>query len=191
MYSQEMRRLALLAAVLALVGALALAASCRIAEVGYYSPQFTPDGVAVVHSIGRFDGPGDTNIWIQKYIFPGGYIPAVSEVIPAIEKAGLKVTDMEILRMHYARTLRDWRERFLLNRDKVKAIYDERFCRMWEYYLVGSEISFRYWDLMNFQIQFTRHQHALPITRDYMTQAEQRLQRAASTPSQPTRLAGE
>ena len=135
----------------------------------------TRDGVAVLHSIGRFDGPGDTNTWVQKYIFPGGYIPAVSEVMPAIEKAGLKVTDMEILRMHYARTLREWRERFLANRDKVKAIYDERFCRMWEYYLVGSEISFRYWDLMNFQIQFTRHQHALPITRDYMFEAEKAL----------------
>ena len=135
----------------------------------------TRDGVAVIHSIGRFDGPGDTNTWIQKYIFPGGYIPAVSEVIPAIEKAGLKVTDMEILRMHYARTLREWRERFLANRDQVKAIYDERFCRMWEYYLTGSEISFRYWDLMNFQIQFTRHQHALPITRDYMFEAEKAL----------------
>jgi len=135
----------------------------------------TPDGVAVIHSIGRFDGPGDTNVWIQKYIFPGGYIPAVSEVVPAIEKAGLKITDMEILRMHYARTLREWRNRFLAARDKVKAIYDERFCRMWEYYLVGSEISFRYWDLMNFQIQLTRHQHALPITRDYMFEAERAL----------------
>jgi len=135
----------------------------------------TPDGVAVVHSIGRFDGPGDTNVWIQKYIFPGGYIPAVSEVMPAIEKAGLKITDMEILRLHYARTLREWRERFLAQRDKVKEIYDERFCRMWEYYLVGSEISFRYWDLMNFQIQFTRHQHALPLTRDYMFEAEKAL----------------
>jgi cyclopropane-fatty-acyl-phospholipid synthase len=134
-----------------------------------------PDGVALVHSIGRFDGPGDTNVWIQKYIFPGGYIPAVSEVVPAIEKAGLKVTDMEILRMHYALTLRQWRERFLAQRDKVKAFYDERFCRMWEYYLAGSEISFRYWDLMNFQIQFARHQHALPITRDYMFEAEKAL----------------
>ena len=134
-----------------------------------------PDGVAVIHSIGRFDGPGDTNVWIQKYIFPGGYIPAVSEVVPAIERAGLKITDMEILRMHYARTLREWRERFLAQRDKVKEIYDERFCRMWEYYLAGSEISFRYWDLMNFQIQLTRHQHALPLTRDYMFEAEKAL----------------
>ena len=134
-----------------------------------------PDGVAVIHSIGRFDGPGDTNTWIQKYIFPGGYIPAVSEVIPSIEKAGLKITDMEILRMHYARTLRIWRERFLAQRDRVKELYDERFCRMWEYYLAGSEVSFRYWDLMNFQIQLTRHQHALPLTRDYMFEAEKAL----------------
>jgi cyclopropane-fatty-acyl-phospholipid synthase len=150
--------------------------------VGHYRPFFdvcrdllNPDGVALLHSIGRFDGPGDTNVWVQKYIFPGGYSPAMSEVIPAIEKSGLKITDIEILRTHYARTLRDWRERFLAHRDEVKAIYDERFCRMWEYYLAGAEISFRYWDLMNFQIQFTRHQHALPITRDYMFEAEKAL----------------
>jgi cyclopropane-fatty-acyl-phospholipid synthase len=134
-----------------------------------------PDGVGLLHSIGRFDGPGETNAWVRKYIFPGGYVPALSEVVPAIEKVGLKVTDIEILRMHYARTLREWRSRFLAHRDEVKAIYDERFCRMWEYYLAGSEISFRYWDLMNFQIQFARHQHALPITRDYMFEAEKAL----------------
>lgn len=137
-----------------------------------------PDGVMLLHSIGRFDGPGDTNGWIQKYIFPGGYIPAVSEVVPVIERSTLKITDVEILRLHYAETLRIWRERFLAHRDEVKAIYDERFCLMWEYYLAGSEISFRYWDMMNFQIQITRDQHALPLTRDYMFEAEARLREA-------------
>lgn len=150
--------------------------------VGHYREFFdtcrgllAKDGVMLLHSIGRFDGPGDTNVWIQKYIFPGGYIPAVSEVIPQVERSGLKVTDMEILRLHYAETLRHWRERFMARWDEAASIYDERFCRMWEYYLAGSEISFRYWDLMNFQIQMTRHQHALPLTRDYMHEEEERL----------------
>ncbi|MCP4380062.1 MAG: class I SAM-dependent methyltransferase [Hyphomicrobiales bacterium] len=150
--------------------------------VGHYREFFdtcrellTDDGVMLLHSIGRFDGPGDTNSWIQKYIFPGGYVPAVSEVVPHIELTGLKVTDMEILRLHYAQTLRHWRERFLARRDEAKSIYDERFCRMWEYYLAASEVSFRYWDLMNFQIQIARDQHALPLTRDYMYEEEQRL----------------
>jgi cyclopropane-fatty-acyl-phospholipid synthase len=150
--------------------------------VGHYREFFkacrdllTPDGVLLLHSIGRFDGPGDTNTWIQKYIFPGGYIPAVSEVVPAIERTDLKITDVEILRLHYAETLRNWRERFMAHRDEVKQIYDERFCRMWEYYLAASEVSFRYWDLMNFQIQVTRDQNALPLTRNYMWEAEEKL----------------
>ena len=153
----------------------------------------TPDGVMVLHSIGRFDGPGDTNAWIQKYIFPGGYIPALSEVVPVIERAGLKITDIEILRLHYAKTLRAWRERFLAHRDEVKALYDERFCRMWEFYLAGSETAFRYQDMMNFQIQFTRHQEALPLTRNYMFEAEEALRTAdaAWTDRTPLKLAGE
>ncbi|MEW5421835.1 class I SAM-dependent methyltransferase [Amorphus sp. 3PC139-8] len=150
--------------------------------VGYY-PEFfqkcrqllADDGVMLLHSIGRFDGPGDTNSWIDKYIFPGGYIPAMSEVIPVIERAGLKTTDIEILRLHYAETLKAWRERFLARRDEAKALYDERFCRMWEFYLAGSETAFRYQDMMNFQIQITRNQHALPLTRDYMLEAERQL----------------
>ena len=144
----------------------------------------------MLHSIGRFDGAGDTNSWIQKYIFPGGYIPALSEVIPAIERQGLKITDIEILRLHYAETLKAWRERFMARREEAAALYDERFCRMWEFYLAGSEMAFRYQDMMNFQIQLTRHQHALPLTRDYMVEAEAALRvREAHRPS--LRMAGE
>ncbi len=128
----------------------------------------TDDGVALLHSIGRSDGPGATNPWIRKYIFPGGYSPALSEVLPAIEKAGLWVTDVEILRLHYANTLREWSRRFQASRDKVKAIYDERFCRMWEFYLAGSEMAFRRQGHMNFQIQITKRVDTLPLTRDYM-----------------------
>lgn len=132
----------------------------------------TDDGVAVIHSIGRSDGPGVTNAWIRKYIFPGGYIPALSEVLPAIERAGLWVTDIEILRLHYAETLRHWRERFVANWDRVVEIYDERFCRMWEFYLAGSEMAFRHDGMMVFQIQLTKRQSALPLTRDYMVDWE-------------------
>ena len=103
-----------------------------------------PDGVALLHSIGRMDGPGSTNPWIRKYIFPGGYMPALSEVLPVVERSKLWVTDVEILRLHYAETLRSWRHRFERNRDRLRAMYDERFCRMWEMYLVGSEVAFRH-----------------------------------------------
>jgi cyclopropane-fatty-acyl-phospholipid synthase len=130
------------------------------------------DGVMLLHSIGRFDRPGDTNPWIQKYIFPGGYIPAMSEVLPVIERVRLKLTDIEILRLHYAKTLRIWREQFLENREQVAALKDERFCRMWEFYLALSEIGFRQMDLMNFQFQIARHQEAVPLTRDYIEAAE-------------------
>ena len=131
-----------------------------------------PDGVALIHSIGRVAGPGTTNAWIRKYIFPGGYIPALSEVLPAIERSGLWVTDIEVLRVHYAHTLRQWRERFMANRDKAAELYDERFVRMWEYYLATSEISFRFLDNMNFQIQLAPDRNTLPLARDYMIEAE-------------------
>jgi len=150
----------------------------------------TDDGVMVLHSIGRFDGPNDTNAWIQKYIFPGGYIPALSEVIPVIERAGLKITDVEILRLHYAETLKAWRERFLARWDEAKSIYDERFCRMWEFYLAASETAFRQQGMMNFQIQLTKRNDALPLTRDYMFRAEADL-REREAARQPLRLAGE
>ena len=129
-------------------------------------------GVALVHSIGRVLGPGSTNPWIKKYIFPGGYIPALSEVLPSIERSGLWVTDIEVLRLHYAHTLKQWRERFVANWDKAAALYDERFCRMWEYYLATSEISFRHLDNMNFQIQVAVDRNTLPIARDYMLDEE-------------------
>ncbi len=127
-----------------------------------------PKGVALLHAIGRSDGPGFTNPWIQKYIFPGGYTPALSEVMLPVEKSGLVATDIEILRLHYAETLKAWRARFMLNREKVKALYDERFCRMWEFYLIGAELAFRNQNQMVFQIQLTRQQDATPLTRDYI-----------------------
>ena len=130
------------------------------------------DGVALLHSIGRMEPPGGTNPWLRKYIFPGGYTPALSEVLPAIESVGLWVTDIEILRLHYAETLRHWRQRFEANRERVRAIYDERFCRMWDFYLTGCEVSFRRMNQMVFQIQLARKQEAVPLTRDYITDFE-------------------
>jgi cyclopropane-fatty-acyl-phospholipid synthase len=127
-----------------------------------------PDGVALLHSIGRMDGPGSTSPWIRKYIFPGGYVPALSEVTPVVERMRLWITDVEILRLHYARTLRAWRQRFEQNRERVAAIYDERFCRMWEMYLVGSEVAFRRGGLFVFQMQLARAVDTVPLTRDYM-----------------------
>ena len=133
------------------------------------------DGVMMLHSIGRSDPPDVTNPWISKYIFPGGYIPALSEVIPVIEKVGFLVCDIEILRLHYAETLKAWRERFMARRDEAVRLYDERFARMWEFYLACSEMSFRRQNLMNFQIQITKRQDVVPITRDYITREEARL----------------
>jgi cyclopropane-fatty-acyl-phospholipid synthase len=135
----------------------------------------TDSGVAVLHSIGRSDGPGTTNPFIAKYIFPGGYIPALSEVLPAIEREGLLATDLEILRLHYAMTLRHWRQRFRGAWHTAVEKFGERFCRMWEMYLAGSETAFRYQDLMVFQLQLTKDQTALPLTRDYMFDAEREL----------------
>ena len=135
----------------------------------------TDEGAALVHSIGRKGGPGTTGAWIRKYIFPGGYSPALSETFAEIEKAGLWVTDCEILRLHYAETLKVWDERFQANRDKVADMFDERFCRMWEFYLVISELSFRLGKHMNFQIQLSKSVNALPMTRDYMIEAERKL----------------
>ena len=136
-----------------------------------------PNGTALVHSINHSDGPGAPSAWIAKYIFPGGYVPSLSEVTPAIEKSGLYITDIEILRMHYARTLELWRSRFLANRDKAKAIYDERFCRMWEFYLAVAECGFRFVGVNNFQIQFGLDQHFLPLTRDYIMAEEASLRK--------------
>lgn len=135
-----------------------------------------PDGVALVHSIGRMEPPGGADPWIAKYIFPGGYIPALSETLAAIEKVGLWVTDIEILRLHYADTLRHWYDRFQARREEAASIYDERFCRMWEFYLAACEMMFRNGTLMVFQIQLAHHPAAVPLTRDYITDFERRME---------------
>ena len=134
-----------------------------------------PDGAALIHSIGRFRGPYPTNPFIKQYIFPGGALPTLSEVLPAIESSGLKVCDVEILRLHYAETLRHWRLRFREQWDEVVAMKGEQFCRMWEFYLAGSEASFRSEELMVFQVQLAHTQTAVPLTRDYIQEEEKRL----------------
>ncbi|MDF3810112.1 MULTISPECIES: cyclopropane-fatty-acyl-phospholipid synthase family protein [Rhodopseudomonas] len=133
------------------------------------------DGVMLLHAIGRSEGPGITNPWIGKYIFPGGYLPALSEVLPAIERAGLLVCDIEILRLHYAETLKAWRERFLAREEEAEKLYDARFVRMWEFYLACSEMAFRKQNTMVFQIQISKRQGVVPITRDYIMREEARL----------------
>jgi cyclopropane-fatty-acyl-phospholipid synthase len=148
-------------------------------------------GVMLLHSIGRFEGPGITNPWIAKYIFPGGYIPALSEVLAKVERSGLLVTDIEILRLHYAETLKAWRERFLAHREEVERLYDQRFVRMWEFYLAASEMAFRGQDLMVFQMQLAKRQGIVPITRDYVGQQEARLRMLEERSRAPWRLAGE
>jgi cyclopropane-fatty-acyl-phospholipid synthase len=151
----------------------------------------TDDGVMLLHSIGRSTGPDVTSPWITKYIFPGGYIPAVSEVIPAIERAGLLVCDVEILRLHYAETLRAWRERFMARREEAVRLYDERFARMWEFYLACSEMAFRKQGLMVFQIQLTKRQGVVPMTRDYIANEEARLRGKERNARPRLQIAGE
>jgi cyclopropane-fatty-acyl-phospholipid synthase len=132
------------------------------------------DGIALIHSIGYADTPGPINPFIRKYIFPGADLPSLSEVFTAVEPTGLFVTDVEILRLHYAETLRHWRERFTARSEKVKALYDERFYRMWEFYLVLCEIGFRRRTNIVFQMQIARHLEAVPITRGYIDDVERR-----------------
>jgi len=151
----------------------------------------TEDGVMLLHSIGRSEGPDVTNPWIAKYIFPGGYIPALSEVMPAIERAGLLACDIEILRLHYAETLKAWRERFMARREEAVQLYDERFALMWEFYLACSEMAFRKQNLMNFQIQFTKRQGTVPTTRDYLTREEAKLRGLERGRRPRLRIAGE
>lgn len=137
------------------------------------------DGVMVLHSIGRDTaGHNMTNPFIEKYIFPGGYIPSLSEVLPAVEKAGLLVRDIEILQMHYAHTLRAWRERFVARKDEAIALYDEQFFRMWEFYLAGSEMAFEWDQMFVFQMQLSKSQFATPNNRRYMFEAEDKLKAA-------------
>jgi cyclopropane-fatty-acyl-phospholipid synthase len=166
--------------------------------VGFYDAFFRKcrallddNGVMLLHSIGRSEGPNVTNPWIAKYIFPGGYIPALSEVLPAVERAGLLVTDIEILRLHYAETLKSWRERFLAQREQVERLYDDRFVRMWEFYLAASEMAFREQAMMVFQMQLTKRQGVVPMTRDYIMREETRLRALEGGSRPPLRLAGE
>jgi cyclopropane-fatty-acyl-phospholipid synthase len=149
------------------------------------------DGVMLLHTIGRSEGPNVTNPWIAKYIFPGGYIPALSEVMPAIERSGLLVTDIEILRLHYAETAKAWRDRFLAHRDEAERLYDRRFVRMWEFYLAASEMAFREQAMMVMQIQLTKRQDVVPATRDYIFREEARLRAVEGQQLPPMRLAGE
>jgi cyclopropane-fatty-acyl-phospholipid synthase len=166
--------------------------------VGFYDTFFDKcaallkeDGVALLHFIGRKSTPGITNPWIAKYIFPGGYIPALSEVLPAIERARLIVSDIEVLQLHYAETLKAWRERFLAHRDEVVRLYDQRFVRMWEFYLASSEMAFRDGDMVVFQIQMTKRKGVTPATRDYIAREETRLRALEVGQAPPLRLAGE
>jgi cyclopropane-fatty-acyl-phospholipid synthase len=166
--------------------------------VGFYDTYFrkcaqllADDGVFLLHAIGRSSSPAVTNPWIAKYIFPGGYIPALSEVLPAIERARLVVTDVEILQLHYAETLKAWRARFLAHREQAERLYDERFVRMWEFYLASSEMAFRESDMVIFQIQMAKRKGVVPQTRDYIGQEEARLRAIEAGYSAPLRLAGE
>jgi cyclopropane-fatty-acyl-phospholipid synthase len=144
-----------------------------------------PDGAALLHFIGRNEGPGSTNPWLNKYIFPGGYCPALSEVLSPIERSGLQTMDIEVLRLHYAETIRHWRRRFAANRDAITALYDERFCRMFEFYLAGAELSFRRENMIIFQIQLAHSQTAVPLTRDYITENERSMANTVAAASSP------
>jgi cyclopropane-fatty-acyl-phospholipid synthase len=133
------------------------------------------DGVALIHSIGRWDEHSGPNPWTDRYIFPGSHIPALSEVMPGVERSGLLAADIEILRLHYAETLRHWFARFIANRAKAEAMSGEEFCRMWEFYLTAAEMTLRNRPLMVFQIQLAHQRDSVPLTRDYIANAEHRL----------------
>ena len=126
------------------------------------------DGIALIHTIGSVNPPRDPQPWITKYIFPGGYTPSLSEVANPIEKSGLVISDIEVLRMHYAHTLRHWKERFLGEKDKVLQMFDEKFFRMWEFYLTSCEMTFKWGDQVVFQFQLTKKITSVPTTRDYI-----------------------
>lgn len=151
------------------------------------------DGAALIHTIGRMGGPGAVSPWFRKYIFPGAHVPAVSEFAAAAESAKLWITDIEILRRHYAETLLHWEQRFTAQRAKAVTLFDQRFCRMWEFYLIAGEIGFRYGKQMVIQMQLTKALDTLPITRDYLLHSEAALhkrerplvQRTAASPPQP------
>lgn len=162
----------------------------RIVSVGMFEHVGTPnfktffkcaanlmkdDGVMLLHTIGRMGRPGTTDAFTRKYIFPGGYIPALSETVEASEHFRLIATDIETLRLHYALTLREWYKRTTANKDKIVALYDERFFRLWTFYLAGATAAFESGGMCNYQIQFSRNRHTLPMTRDYIGEAEKRL----------------
>ena len=142
-----------------------------------------PDGVALIHTIGRSGQPGFTSPWVTRYIFPGGYCPALSEVMPSVQASGLWTTDIEVWRLHYAETLLQWRHRFEANIDAATALFDARFCRMWRYYLVSAEMTFRFHGQCVFQIQLAPRQDAVPLTRDY-------LYAASPDAAEPAQIAG-
>lgn len=150
--------------------------------VGHYSAYFSKladlldaDGVALVHTIGSARPPRAPDPWISKYVFPGGYVPSLSEIVPEVERAGLVIADIEVLRLHYAETLKAWRERFMAHRSEAAALYDEGFCRMWEFYLASCEAGFRHNFLVVFQIQLAHRLDAVPMTRDYMEATKRQL----------------
>jgi cyclopropane-fatty-acyl-phospholipid synthase len=166
--------------------------------VGHYHEFFekcadllNDDGVMLLHFIGRSEGPNVTNPWIAKYIFPGGYIPALSEVLRPVERSGLLVADIEILRLHYAETLKHWRARFLAHREQVERLYDARFVRMWEFYLAAAEMAFREQAMMVLQLQLAKRQGVVPMTRDYIVRETMRLRARELGQRPPLRLAGE
>ena len=128
------------------------------------------DGVSLIHTIGSVNPPRDPHPWITKYIFPGGYTPSLSEVTTPIEKAGLIVSDIEVLRLHYAHTLRHWKENCIKNKEKIISMFDERFFRMWEFYLAGCEMAFKWGDQVVYQFQLTKNYTSTPVTRDYIYQ---------------------
>lgn len=135
----------------------------------------TPDGIMLLHTVARADGPAPTDRWLARHIFPGGYVPALSQIAPAVEQARLWITDMEVLRLHYAHTLSHWYARVNASREEIVALYDERFFRMWQFYLAGALVAFQHDGHLNLQIQLTRSREALPITRDYMARSEMAL----------------
>ncbi len=147
--------------------------------VGHYDEFFakvndlmSDDGLMLLHSIGHMSPPGTASPWLRKYIFPGAYSPALSEVFPAVENNSLWVTDLEFLRVHYATTLLHWHERFEKNREKIAQMYDEKFCRMWEFYLISAEMMFRTGSQEVFQMQLSRKRDAAPLVRDYITDVQ-------------------
>ncbi len=140
------------------------------------------DGTALLHTIGRYSPPGGCSPWIRKYIFPGGYIPSASEIMTAMEPKGLILTDFEVWRLHYARTLAEWNRRFQANRRRFAEKLGERFCRMWEFYLISCEASFRWGDLVVFHAQMVRNRSRLPLTRDYLYGADRRHKTVTSMP---------